>query len=122
MSSHKKNILVICIIGLSVIGNVFFGLNYFMLSNQVKTLKSQEATIETNTKVINFMSLFIKEVLQSDKEVDFETRLILENSVRELKDTEIKKEWQYFTESKTEAEAQASVKRLLGILVQKIQN
>jgi len=53
--------------------------------------------------------------------LDFETRLSLENSVRDLNDPEIMAEWQNFTNSKTEADAQTSVKTLLGILISKIQ-
>ena len=44
-----------------------------------------------------------------------ETRLSLENAVRDLKDEEIMAEWQNFIASKTEADAQTSVKKLLGI-------
>jgi hypothetical protein len=53
--------------------------------------------------------------------VDFDTRLSLENGVRDLKDPEIMAEWQNFTGSKTEADAQNSVKKLLEMLVDKIQ-
>ena len=52
--------------------------------------------------------------------MDFETRLSLENAVRDLKDKEVMEEWQNFTGSKTEAEAQNSVKKLLGILINKV--
>jgi hypothetical protein len=45
----------------------------------------------------------------------------LENEVRDLKDPAVMAEWQNFTNSKTEADAQNSVKTLLGILVDKIQ-
>ena len=65
--------------------------------------------------------MFIKDVLQADKEVDFETRLKLENAVRDLKDQEILAGWQSFIDSKTEQDAQSNVKKLLGILISKIQ-
>jgi hypothetical protein len=41
--------------------------------------------------------------------------------VRDLNDPQIMAEWQNFTASKTEADAQNSVKTLLGLLVDKIQ-
>ena len=44
----------------------------------------------------------------------------LENAIRDLDDAEIKKHWQKFVESKTEAQAQQGVKELLGILVNKV--
>ncbi len=121
MIENRNRIVVTIVIGILLIGNVFFGLYYFTLSNELKILISNQSKVEVNQKVINFASMFIKKVLQADTEVDFETRLSLENAVRELKDEEIMAEWQRFTVSKTEAEAQNSVKKLLGILISKIQ-
>lgn len=121
MMENKKRVLFIIIIGALVIGNVFFALNYFSAYKELRDLKSVQVKVELNTKVINFASLFIKKVLQANTEVDFETRLSLENAVRDLKDGEIMAEWTNFIGSKTEADAQNSVKKLLGILVNKIQ-
>ena len=60
-------------------------------------------------------------MLKAEKEIDFETRLKLENAVRNIGDDEILIQWQKFIESKTEAEAQTGVKNLLDLLVDKIQ-
>ena len=70
---------------------------------------------------MNFTKLFITQVLRADGEVDFETRLKLENAVRELNDQNILAQWQKFVESETEEEAQEEVKNLLGMLVNKIE-
>jgi len=121
MMESKKRIVLIIVIGALVIGNVFFALNYFLLNRELNTAYSIRDKAEVNTKVLNFASMFVKKVLQADKEVDFETRLSLENAVRDLKDKEIMEEWQNFTGSKTEGEAQNSVKKLLEILINKIQ-
>lgn len=118
---NNKRIFGIIVFGLLLIGNVFFALNYFISYKELQELKSTESKTESNTKVISFTELFIKKVLQADKEVDFETRLSLENAVRDLNDKEIMAEWQNFTASKTEMDAQNSVKKLLEILVSKIQ-
>ncbi|OGI68408.1 hypothetical protein A2738_00775 [Candidatus Nomurabacteria bacterium RIFCSPHIGHO2_01_FULL_42_15] len=116
-----ERIAIIIIIGSLVIGNVFFGFNYFTLSREIGGVKSGQSKVETNEKIINFTSMFIEKVLQADTEVDFETRLTLENAVRDLKDAEVMAEWQNFTGSGAEADAQNSVKKLLGILIGKIQ-
>ena len=118
---ENKRVFLIILIGILLIGNVFFGLNYFTSAKELREAKSTESKMEVNEKVLNFASLFVKKVLQADTEVDFETRLSLENAVRDLKDEEIMREWQDFTGSKTEADAQDSVKKLLGILINKIQ-
>lgn len=116
----KNRLLAIIFVGALIIGNAFFGLNYFFLQKEVKNQNSIIAKVEFNKKLVNFYSLFIKKVLQAEQDIDFETRLSLENAVRDLNDEEIMTIWQYFTESKTEAEAQENVKSLLGILVDRI--
>ena len=121
MQENKNRLLIIMLIGALTIGNVFFGLNYFLTRQELQEIKHIQGDVELNTKILNFTSMFIKKVLQAEQEVDFETRLSLENSVRDLKDEEVMAEWQKFIGSSTEAEAQNSVKSLLGLLVSKIQ-
>lgn len=118
---NKKRVGLIIFIGALIVGDVFFALNYYFNFKELQAIKSAEVKVELNQKIINFASMFIKKVLQADREVDFETRLSLENAVRDLKDEEIMAEWNNFTASKTEADAQNSVKKLLGILITKIQ-
>jgi hypothetical protein len=121
MENHNKRVIIIIIIGALLVGNVFFGINYFTQAKELQEIKSTQTKTQLNSKVLDFASLFIKKVLQADNEVDFETRLSLENAVRDLEDDQIMAEWQNFVSSKTEAEAQASVKTLLGLLISKIQ-
>ena len=87
----NKRIIEI-IIAILVAGNIYFAYNYFSVYSELQALKSAQVKVEVNEKVIDFSSMFIKKVLQADQEVDFETR-----------------------------EAQNSVKKLLGMLVGKIQ-
>ena len=75
---------------------------------------------QINEKTLNFTRIFVVKILKAEKEVDFETRLMLENSVRDLENSEILAQWQKFTNSKTESEAQEEVKILLEMLVNKI--
>ena len=117
---NKKRIYIEIFIVMLIVGYMFFAYKYFTSYKELQVTKSAQVKVESNQKVINFASLFIKKVLQADKEVDFETRLSLENAVRELKDEEIMAEWQRFIGSKTELDAQNSVKKLLGILISKI--
>jgi hypothetical protein len=121
MIESNKRVFLLIIIGALLVSSVFFGLNYFETVTELREIKSTQSKTELNEKVINFTSMFIKKVLQADQEVNFETRLSLENAVRDIKDEQIMNEWQKFVESKTEAEAQNSVKKLLEILVSKIQ-
>jgi hypothetical protein len=120
MMENNKRIFYIILFGVLLIATVFFGLQYFTLTQELSEIKTTQSKVELNGKVIDFASMFITKVLQADQEVDFETRLSLENAVRGLEDEEIMAEWQHFVGSKTEAEAQESVKDLLEILIGKI--
>lgn len=86
--------------------------------NQQRQLEAAAAS--TNKPVLTFTKNFIDKVLKAEKEVDFDSRLKLENDVRELKDEAILAQWQKFTGSKTELEAQTAVKDLLALLVSKL--
>ncbi|MFA6256694.1 MAG: hypothetical protein WCT29_00060 [Candidatus Paceibacterota bacterium] len=118
---NNKRLPLIIVIGALIIGNVFFGLAYFSQKGELDQLRDSQSKAIVNEKVLDFTSMFVKKVLQAEREVDFETRLSLENAVRDLKDEEIMKDWQNFVNSKTETEAQNSVKKLLEVLVGKIQ-
>ena len=120
MEQHK-NLPIIVLVGALLVGNIFFGLGYFSQRTELEKSRSAEVKAVVNAPVIDFAMLFIKKVLQAEGEIDFETRLMLENAVRDLDDEEIIAEWQTFTTSQTEAQAQNSVKRLLEVLVGKIQ-
>jgi hypothetical protein len=112
--------LLIVVALILLVGNVFFWLKYS--ATQKELLKTTQAleTQKTNENLLNFAELFIDTVLKAEGEIDFETRLQLENAVRNLNDNEILAQWQEFVGSKTEIEAQEEVKNLLEILVSKI--
>lgn len=105
----------------SIAGNILLGLQYFRINQELIKMKSALQAEKMNRKVLEFLRLFIQKVLKAETEVDFETRLKLENAVRDLNDEQILDQWKRFTESKTELEAQTEVKDLLEILVEKIQ-
>ncbi len=101
-------------------GNIFFGLQYFELQKELEGIKTVSSSQHYNEMVLKFVKLFIKRVIKSDKEVDFDTRLKLENAVRELDDAQILSQWQKFVNSSSEVEAQKNVKELLDILIDKV--
>jgi hypothetical protein len=109
-------IVVPVLIGVIIILG-FVGFSYQREIDRLTTISNQEYT---NQQTLNFLEIFIKKVLKSDKEVDFETRLKLENAVRDLKDDKILAQWQSFVNSKDELEAQNNVKDLLELLVVKV--
>lgn len=117
--SNLKTILIIII--LILIGtNAYTG---FVHYGMIKKIEQNQSIIDSqiiNRKVLEFTDIFIKKVLKAEGEIDFETRLSLENLVRDLEDETILNQWQKFTESKTPTQAQLEVKNLLEILIGKI--
>ncbi len=100
--------------------NLLFALLYFQTAKELEGAQVIISTQRYNDLNINFLKMFIKRVIKSDTEVDFDTRLKLENSVRDLNDPEILAQWQKFVASQSEAEAQKNVKNLLEMLADKI--
>ena len=118
-SMKKKTVLLGLVIALLVVGNVVLSVKTSRLRRELSLAQETVTTGRTQDQVVAFTRLFIEKVLKAEGEVDFETRLELETAVRALGDEAILQAWQKFTESETEAEAQAEVKNLLTVLVEK---
>jgi len=116
----NKRLTIIIVIGILLIGNVYFATQTILKSRQLAVVDSQIVTVGTNQKILDFSRMFIDDVLNSTTEVDFDTRLKLENAVRDIKDPEILAQWNKFVSSSNEAQAQTEVKNLLTLLMKKI--
>jgi hypothetical protein len=119
MNKNTRIILLIAL-GVLVIGNVYFFIQSKTLSKQLTTANEQITAVDIDQKVVNFSRMFIDGVLNSNKEVDFNERLKLENAVRDIKDEEILGQWNKFVNATTEVQAQVEVKNLLSLLMKKI--
>lgn len=108
--------LVVVLIGALILVSIYA----VGLRRQLNQANAELAASSNNQPVAEFATLFINTVLQADSEIDFETRLKLENSVRALNNVEILTGWQRFTGSQTEEEAQREVKNFLALLVSNI--
>lgn len=115
---NQRTSIIIILILLAV--GVFFGVKYFTVQKELGQAQIALETQKTNEDILDFTGLFIEKILKAETEVDFETRLDLENAVRNLNDQEILIQWQKFTDSKTETSAQKEVKNLLEMLIKKI--
>lgn len=117
--TKQKTILTIIIL-LLIIGSVYFGFRYLNAQEELRQARTALENQKTNKNVLDFTKLFIEKILKAETEVDFETRLKLENAIRNLDDKEILEQWNKFVNSKNEGEAQSQVKNLLELLVNKI--
>lgn len=99
---------------------MYFALQAILTSRELADARSQIATDNSDKKILGFSRMFIDDVLNSGKEVDFDTRLKLENAVRDIKDSDILAQWNKFVNSTSEAQAQIEVKNLLALLMEKM--
>jgi len=112
----------IVLVVILIVGNIIFISKYLGFKKQFQEEQSRIEVQKLNGEILQFTQLFVEKVLDTNTEVDFETRLKLENAVRNLDDQEILAQWNEFVESQTESEAQENVKNLLKTLIAKIKN
>ena len=121
----KRRIPLVLIKVLSVVvlaGMIFFMIMSFKLQGKINVLESQPRLSVDANKSFIFMQDFISNVIGSSTEVDFETRLRLENEVRAINDPDILSKWKAFIASKNESEAQSHVLSILQRLIILVQS
>ena len=116
----KQKVVAIVIILLLISSNVFFAFKYMQAQEESTQLKTDLTETDTKLPIIAFNQLFVDKVLRAEGEVSFDTRLELENQVRDLNDTEMLEQWNKFVNATDEAEAQSEVKNLLSLLAQRM--
>ena len=119
-ASQRKKLITWGIIAVLLLGNIVLGVLYFQQSQQMAKVQKELTQRRTNDKVVQFLNLFVANVINTDQEVSFEKRLQLENAVRDINDPEILDKWDVFIKSTTEQDIQAAVRGLLQVLVKKI--
>lgn len=116
-----KAFLIVVVIFVLLASNVFFAMQYIAVRQELQNVQASLTTQRINERVLVFAQLFVEKVLTVGGETDFDTRLLLENSVRTIGDEEILTQWKRFTESTTEREAQTEVRNLLSLLLKKME-
>ncbi len=101
-------------------GLIALGAEYFVLKGNFDDIQKRANTVTLNNNILIFTRMFVDKVIKSNGEVDFDTRLKLENSIRNINDEKILAEWKDFIDSKTEVEAQNNVRDLLSILMARL--
>lgn len=115
-----KSKISIAIIIILLASTVAFAVLYFYSQQDLQITKQLLNTQQVDRKILGFGTLFVEKVLKAEKEVSFEDRLRLENTVRDLNDSDVLAQWEKFTVSKTDTDAQKEVINLLELLLKKI--
>jgi len=117
---NYKRLLIITLITFSLAANVFFAVQYTISQLELRDALRQIVAQDMNNKSLSFAKMFVDKFLLSSGTVNFEDRLALENAVREIKDPEIFKQWQIFTNSPDDHEAQLAAGKLFNLLFDRI--
>ena len=115
-----KRLILVIVISLLIAGNIYFVVQLFLCKGELNRANEFLYTKQINEKTLAFSKLFVDKVLKGGSEIDFEDRLKLENSVREINDQEIFDQWQKFVKGGTDQEDQQNLTKLLKLLVIKI--
>lgn len=116
----KTKVMLVVVVVILLGGVIFLGMKNISLQKELLEARSAQSEEMHSRLDLQFLKLFVEKVLDANgKEVDFETRLKLENEARRLGDQEILAQWQKFTNSQSEADAQQQVRGLLKLLVNK---
>jgi len=115
---NRLKILIIILFISLIVSNIFFACMYLTNLKKIEILEDKQ---EINSSVLTFTQLFVDKVLKGDKEVSFEDRLQLENSIRSLKDKETFDCWERFTNAKNQDEVQNNFYELFSLLLKKIE-
>lgn len=118
MNPSSKITLVLVIIIFA--SNIAWGIGYFKEKSALRQAEGEIQTLGQNKKILAFQKLFVNKVLKASGDVDFDTRVMLQNSVNDTGDEAIIAAWNSFLASKTEAEGQERVKELLSLLSSRV--
>ena len=117
----SKNKLALAAVIILLASNLFLAAKLYESRKGLEGCRTEFADNEGRNPFIEFNRLFVEKVLQAEEEVNFDTRLQLENKVRELKDAEMLDQWNRFVNAQDEGQAQIEVKKLLGLLAERME-
>ena len=99
-------LIIICIAG-------FFALQWYQSIKEFNVLSEKYSE---DKKIDNFISLFVNNMLGTVKDISFDQRLEMENSVRAINNQAIFEQWTKFTNSANSTDAQTNAEALLQLL------
>jgi len=111
-----SNILMLVLVA----GNIFFSIQYMVGTQMQQNQKAD--SIGTNIQVANFLKLFVDVVLntKAGQQISYNDRVKLEDTVRQINDADIIKQWDTFVASKDSKTAQDNAVSLMKILTDKL--
>jgi hypothetical protein len=106
---------------MSIAFAIFMSVQYILSQLQLKDAVGQISVQKADRKTLIFAKLFVDKFLLAQGTVGFEDRLKLENAVRDINDPAIFKQWQKFTDSTDDREAQTAAGDLFNLLFNRLE-
>ena len=112
----KSKIILIIVLSVSLIANLVLSL---VIIDKINRDRQRDQAMQSALKALHFRNLFEQNVMMAEGEIDFETRLNLENALSDLNDPEILGLWKDFARSKTRQDASSIAKQLIDLLIER---
>jgi len=116
---HTWNKFIVFILAALIFSNIFWSLEYVTQRKRIENLDNKISAIKQSKNILIFQKIFVEKVLKANGEVDFDTRVELQNAVNAIADEDITAIWNSLLSSKDEEEGQEKVKALLSLLAEK---
>ena len=116
----KKNLFSSILILILLGGNIYLSTQYFSIGKQLQQIKNQKLVdVNSGVKPAEILTEFLDVVLAT-RTTNPDSRLKLENDIRQLGDPAITKEWDALVASKDTKISQSKAIKIIGLLEDKI--
>ncbi len=115
----KTNIFAIILILILLGFNTYISIQYVSVNKELKQLKNPSGTTVVGVPAAIVLTEVLDVVLNT-RPVTTDSRLKLENDIRQLGDANITAQWEIFLASKDAKTSQASALKVIGLLEDKM--
>ena len=113
-----KNKILIAFLLVSLLVNIFLGINYFQSKNvQINT---SQFSLEQRKQIGDFTKLFITKIVATGGKIGFEDRAKIEEDLKNLNDSIVSEKWANFISSDSGEKAQAAAIDMMVFLTDKL--
>ena len=113
----KTNLFSSILIIILLAGNIYISMQYISLGKEMEQLKNPAGESSVSASVVLTEVL---DVILNTRPTTADSRLKLENDIRQLQDKAITAEWETLVASKDAKTSQASALKIIGMLEDKI--
>lgn len=108
------------LVSILLAGNVYVSMQYISVSKELTQLKNQASEIKNATVPASVVLTEVLDIVLNTRPTTSDSRIKLENDIRQLGDKAITAQWEAFVGSKDTKTSQANALKVIGLLEDKI--